>query len=170
MTRTQGQDNGKGTVEVCQEIKEKKKDKDKDRSKANNDYHGLYKVEDSKGKVYWVKLKGKDDCDSVKVNKGWAKVSVKGQPEDTKLKSKKNQWTHVKKGKTLDRDVRVRGQEGQEGRHGLGRPPRGRPSWGARMRPRASLHWWRLTPAGGPPPARMAARRPVDVDAHTRHP
>ncbi len=92
-------DNGKGTVEVCQEIK-KKDDKDKGKDKDRNSYHGLYKVKDSKDKVYWVKLKGKDDCDSVKVNKGWAKVSVKGQPEDTKLTSKKNQWTHVKKGKT----------------------------------------------------------------------
>ena len=92
-------DNGKGWVKVCQEIKDKKDDKDKDRSKAKNDYRGLYKVQDSKGKVYWVDLKGKDDCDSVKVNKGWAKVSVKAEPEDTKLKSKKNQWTYVKKDK-----------------------------------------------------------------------
>jgi hypothetical protein len=92
-------DKGKGWVEVCQEITHKKKD-DKGKDKDRNSYHGLYKVVDSKDKVYWVKLKGKDDCDSVKVNKGWAKVSVKGQPEDTKLKSKKNQWTHVKKGKT----------------------------------------------------------------------
>src|SRR5687767_8515162 len=87
-------DRDKGSVKVCQEIEHKKKDKD------DNSYHGLYKVVDSKDKVYWVKLKGKDDCDSVKVNKGWAKVSLKGQPEDTKLKSKKNQWTHVEKGKT----------------------------------------------------------------------
>ena len=90
-------DNGKGTVEVCQEITKKKTRKGQGQG---NSYHGLYKVMDSKDKVYWVKLKGKDDCDSVKVNKGWAKVSVKGQPEDTKLTSKKNQWTHVKKGKT----------------------------------------------------------------------
>jgi hypothetical protein len=91
-------DNGKGWVKVCQEITQKKKD-DKGKDKDHNSYNGLYKVRDSKGKTYWVKLEGKDDCDSVKVNTGWAKVSVKGQPDETKLKSKKNQWTHVKKDK-----------------------------------------------------------------------
>ena len=54
---------GKGWVKVCQEIKEKKDDKGKD--KDRNSYHGLNKVVDSKDKSYWVKLKGKDDCESV---------------------------------------------------------------------------------------------------------
>ena len=49
---------------------------DKDWKRAHNDYDGTYKVKDSKGKVYRVELEGKDDCKSVKVNKGWTRVTV----------------------------------------------------------------------------------------------
>ncbi|SES02548.1 hypothetical protein SAMN05216199_1839 [Pedococcus cremeus] len=63
----------------------------------HNRYEGRYLVRDSRGTGYWVTLTGKSDCESVRVNKGWAKVSVVIRPDNTWLKSDRSIWVKVKK-------------------------------------------------------------------------
>ena len=68
-----------------------------DHHDRNRTYEGRYLVRDSRGKSYWVTLKGKRDCETVRVYKGWAKVSVVHRPDNTRLKSASNVWVKVKK-------------------------------------------------------------------------
>lgn len=69
----------------------------KDRYGDHNRYEGRYLVRDSRGKGYWVTLTGKSDCETVRVNRGWAKVSVIIRPDNTWLKSDRSVWVKVKK-------------------------------------------------------------------------
>lgn len=99
-------DKDEGRVKVCQLIEKKKdKDKDKDWKKDDKKYTGIYKVNDSKGKPQWVTLTGKDVCKTVKVDKGWVKVSVKDLPKGTELKddddAKQKVWVGKDKKKTV---------------------------------------------------------------------
>ncbi len=66
-----------------------------DNDRHHNDDKGLYQVVDRRGKVQWIRLDGKRDCATVKVHEGWAKVSVRNTPDDTKLKSHRNQWVKI---------------------------------------------------------------------------
>jgi hypothetical protein len=113
---------GKGWVKVCQTVKENHWDgKDDgyhhdrtsgyDDSKStidsryrygddhsdHNRYEGRYLVRDSRGKGYVVTLKGKRDCETVRVNKGWARVSVIDRPDNTWLKSDRSKLVKVNK-------------------------------------------------------------------------
>lgn len=62
-----------------------------------NNLDGRYLVRDSRGRTYSVTLQGRSDCETVRVSKGWAKVSVVSQPDDTRLKSARNVWVKVKR-------------------------------------------------------------------------
>lgn len=66
-----------------------------DNDRHHNDDKGLYRVVDRKGKSYLIRLDGKRDCGTVKVYEGSARVSVLNTPDDTKLKSPRNQWVRV---------------------------------------------------------------------------
>lgn len=68
-----------------------------DEHRDRNGYVGRYLVRDSRGQGYWVTLKGRQDCETLRVNKGWAKVSVVHRPDNTRLKSASNMWVKVKK-------------------------------------------------------------------------
>lgn len=87
--RTSGYDDSKSTMDSRYRYGDDHKD--------YNRYEGRYLVRDSRGKGYWVTLKGKSDCERVRVNKGWAKVSVINRPDNTVLKSDRSVWVKVKK-------------------------------------------------------------------------
>ena len=70
---------------------------DDSRDHNRNSYEGRYLVRDSRGQGYWVTLKGRQDCETVRVNTGWARVSVVHRPDNTRLKSASNMWVKVKK-------------------------------------------------------------------------
>lgn len=57
-----------------------------------NSYTGRYLVRDSRGQTSWVTLTGKRDCESLKVNRGWAKVSVVHRPDNARLTSDRSVW------------------------------------------------------------------------------
>jgi hypothetical protein len=70
---------------------------DDSRDRNRNSYEGRYLVRDSRGQGYWVTLKGRQDCETLRVNKGWAKVSVVHRPDNTRLKSASSTWVNVRK-------------------------------------------------------------------------
>jgi uncharacterized membrane protein len=86
-----------GWVIVCQQVKDKDKGHD-DKGGKGDKYEGQYKVKDSKGDVWKFYLKGKDDCNKVRVHEGWVKVKVLKQPDKQKLKSDEEQTVKVKQG------------------------------------------------------------------------
>ena len=72
-------------------------DDNRDRHGDRNSYEGRYLVRDSRGIGYWVTLTGRQDCETVRVNKGWAKVSVVNSPDNTRLTSDRSVWVKVRK-------------------------------------------------------------------------
>ena len=68
-----------------------------DDHRDRNIYVGRYLVWDSRGQGYWVTLKGRQDCETIRVSKGWVKVSVVHRPDNTRLKSASNVWVKVRK-------------------------------------------------------------------------
>jgi hypothetical protein len=64
--------------------------------RRHNDDRGLYQVVDRRGKSQWIRLDGKRDCATVKVLEGWARVIVRNTPDDTSLKSQRNQWVKIR--------------------------------------------------------------------------
>lgn len=70
-----------------------------DNDRHHNDDKGLYQVVDRRGKSQWIRLDGKRDCETVKVLEGWARVIVRNTPDDTRLKSHRNQWVKIREDK-----------------------------------------------------------------------
>jgi hypothetical protein len=68
-----------------------------DNDRHRNEYVGKYVVRDSRGKWHRITLRGKSDCERIRVNTGWARVFVIDRPDDTRLKSASNRWVKVKK-------------------------------------------------------------------------
>ena len=81
-----------GWVKVCQDIK-----KHDDKGKDDNEYRGTYEVKDSYGNTSKLYLKGRYDCDEVKVRAGKVDVKVLYKPDDTKLKGDEKVYVDVDK-------------------------------------------------------------------------
>lgn len=67
-----------------------------DNDRRHNDDKGVYRVVDRRGNAQLIRLDGKRDCETIKVLEGWARVSVLRTPDDTKLKSHRNQWVKIR--------------------------------------------------------------------------
>jgi hypothetical protein len=95
--------NRSGYVRVCQDIRD---DGDRGLKSArdhedDSDFVGRYRVRDSEGDSFRIRLSGRHDCSGrIRVHTGRVRVRVVDEPEDTRLRSSDEQTVRVRRGET----------------------------------------------------------------------
>src|ERR671921_2992874 len=92
----------RGFVRVCQQIRDDDRQaRNHDDDDDDDDFVGRYRVRDSEGDTFRVRLSGRHVCSGrIRVHTGRVRVTVVEEPDDTRLRSSDQQTVRVSRGET----------------------------------------------------------------------